>query len=510
MRPLGLAYISAYLHSRGRDVDTYDFSDSLTAPDELVRRFDLAHYRVVGLSFYNVNALLAFSMAQAIKEENPRCVVVAGGPHATAADVSMLRRHPEIDVVVRNEGEVTFLELVNAILRGDRFTGIQGLSYRANLGEPDVICEPDRARIDNLDELPAPIVTFRGDQPEVPLVFPEDPEPYLKRAGRTRDAVAMITSRSCPYNCSFCAIIIIGRQWRAASAEKVAADFAELDKAAGNRYQHVYFLDANFFVNARRAVRIGEALQRTKPGVTFSFATRANQVIKGKTHLERLRELGLRSIEIGIESASPQALERYAKDVTPEQNEEALEILRSLGIKLGLDFIMFDAESTITDLRLNLEFFERNGLDTYVPWESIFTYMTPYLGTPIRTHYEQLLARKFDEDILPDPASLIIDPIVRQIFNESHKLCSTVPMMQRAVETLEQRCLEEPWSRETARMMLNAATLRRFYFCTLYNLVDAAETGRTIRLEDALPRLTRDDGALVNLREVIDYALQRD
>jgi radical SAM superfamily enzyme YgiQ (UPF0313 family) len=530
MRPIGLASIGAFLRMHGIPADGYDFSDSGSSPEALADHFSLHKYAVLGISFYNMNALLAYRLAQAVKVRNPYCLIVAGGPHATAADQHIIKNHPEIDVVVRNEGEETFHELVDAAAAFRSFEGIKGITHRTprkrsresvdhsatstlvSALQQDsyiVAVEADRERIADLDKLPAPLFDFISEAGEAPVVFPEDPEPHLNRAGRTRNAVPMVTSRSCPYDCNFCAIIMIGRQWRAASPEKVAQDFLELDARSGGKYEHIYFLDANFFVNARRAVAIAEALQGAKPGTTFSFATRANQVVKGRPYLQRLRDLGLRSVEIGIESGSDAALVRFAKDVTAAQNGEALTILRELGIKLGLDFIMFDAEASVGDLRQNLEFFAGYDLDIHIPWESYFNYMTPYLGTAIRGHYERLLGTTFPIDTLPEPRTLILDPGTRRIFDEFHRLCSTVGDMATAVTTLETVCLEPLSERERARRLMNAVSLRRYYFTTLSNLVSAAERGERVCLEDAIPRFRRDDGSDVSLAEVIGHALHR-
>ena len=248
-------------------------------------------------------------------------------------------------------------------------------------------------------DVSAPVFTYRSDSAAKPLRF------YDRAERRVRAATALVTSRSCPFNCSFCAIILIGRKWRRASPAKVVADLAALETSAHERYEHVYFMDANFFVSAQRAVEIAEALQRFRPGMTFSFSTRVNQLLRGSQLLPELRRLGLRAVELGIESGSDAALQRFGKDTRAEQNAEAVARLRELGIHLILDFIMFDAEASLSDLTANLAFIEDNALDSYVPWDHLFSYMTPYLGTQIRSRYEELLNKHFDEDEYPHRVS---------------------------------------------------------------------------------------------------------
>ena len=396
MRPLGLSYLGAFVSRRGIKTQGFDFSDASLSPREIVARY-LSGYPIVGLSFYNVNAKLGYQLATEIKLSNPQCIVIVGGPHVSAVHSSLLVEQQSIDIIVRSEGEETLAEVVNAIKNRVSLTGIRGITYRSR---GQVVIEPDRERLQDLDDLPAPTFEFISPCEARPLFY------FDRTIGVRKRAVALITSRSCPYSCSFCAIILIGRQWRKLSAAKVVSDLKDLEEFRGELYEHVYFLDANFFVSAARAVEIAEALHSYRPSLTFSFSTRVNQLIKGRRLISQLRQLGLRAVELGIESGNDNALRRFAKDTTVRQNNEALEILNENRIQLFLDFIMFDAEETVEELNQNIEFIYQNNLDSYIPWDHLFSYMTPYVGTEIRRHYEQLKGYSFETDELPDPADL--------------------------------------------------------------------------------------------------------
>jgi radical SAM superfamily enzyme YgiQ (UPF0313 family) len=498
MRPLGLSYLGAYLTSHNISVEAFDFSDSTLPPETLVCKYSLSAFPIIGLSFYNINASLAYRMARCIKQINPKCHVIAGGPHASAAHNTIFTIHPEIDVVVRNEGEITLLELIQAISYEKPLSEVDGISYQH---EGKCLSTTERGRINDLDQLPAPILRYRGSNTNQPQLFAD------RSAQKLKHSTALVTSRSCPYNCSFCAIILIGRQWRSCSPEKVVDDLIAIEKFEGVSYEHVYFFDANFFVDVKRTLSVAEALQRYRKGITFSFSTRVNQLVKAKDSLPILYDLGLRSVELGIESASPAALMRYSKDTKPEQNVEALCLLRQYRIQLGLDFIMFDAESTLEDLQLNLEFFEKNGLDSYIPWDHIFSYMTPYLGTKIRDRYESLLGQTFDEDTLPEPSSLIANNQVRAIFTELWKMREHIPSLTSALQETESR-IDNAWNSDIARLKLNAVTFRRLPFIILRKLLEQAKAQQEIRLDHAMPRFFNDNNQPVNLEDILNYALQ--
>ena len=497
MRPLGLSYLGAYLLARGIPARGYDFSDSRLTPEELVERYRLYDFPAVGLSFYNVNAQLAFRMARAIKDRNPRCWTIGGGPHASATYQTLFDRHPEIDLVVRKEGEESLREVLAALAEGRPLDDIAGVAWhregRTSIG-------PDRDRLDDLDALPPPVFEFEREGDSKPLFY------YDRETAEVKPAVALVTSRSCPYRCSFCAIILIGRAWRRASPEKVVADLRAIEEHDGAVYRHLYFLDANFFVDARRTVEVARALQEYRPGITFSFSTRVNQLVRGKKLLPELRRLGLRAVELGVESGSEAALLRFTKDTTPQQNEEALRLLQENGLQLFLDFIMFDAEAGLEDLEKNLLFLERNGLDTYVSWDHLFSHMTPYLGTAIRDHYEQSLGLHFEEDTLPEPTDLFRDPGVRDVFHEIHKLLPALGRLTNALFELEEK-LDGEWGPETARRHLNAVTLRRLPFVTLRNLVGQARRGQPVSFERSLPAFADEAGNPYSMEEFLNHAL---
>jgi radical SAM superfamily enzyme YgiQ (UPF0313 family) len=116
-------------------------------------------------------------------------------------------------------------------------------------------------------------------------------------------ALAVNSSRSCPYNCSFCGVLTIGRKYRMRSGESVVAELDHFRTSEGLDHQHVYFSDANFYVYPKRALQIVQALHAYDPRITFSFGTRVNQLIKHQDFIPDLKECGLRVVELGIESA---------------------------------------------------------------------------------------------------------------------------------------------------------------------------------------------------------------
>ncbi|WP_326729469.1 B12-binding domain-containing radical SAM protein [Streptomyces phaeochromogenes] len=414
-KPIGLAYIMAYLEKSGFPSSGFDFGDSEDDAVELAAHYGLDRFDVVGFSVYNESFRAAIAMAEWIKNRRPECLIVLGGPHATAVHEHILRRYSCVDVVVRREGEEAMLDLVRGldagpgVDAGDRagLTGIKGTTWRAPDGGGLLVNE-DRDFVPDLDQIPFPDAEFTSHSGYPDLTY------YDEVQGRLKAALTICSSRSCPYNCSFCGVLTIGRKYRSREAERVVAELLHFRARHGVNYEHVYFSDANFFVSPTRALEVAEALYEADPQVTFSFGTRVNQILKAAEVLPRLKECGLRFIELGIESASEPVLERLAKHVKPEVNVAAVRLLRRLGIEISLDFIMLDPATTLPDVRANLEFLCEAGFYDYVPHDHLYTALVLYEGTPIRDFYARRFGVVFDPDDLPSPFTLFELPEVQR------------------------------------------------------------------------------------------------
>ncbi|MEU2511923.1 B12-binding domain-containing radical SAM protein [Streptomyces syringium] len=398
-KPIGLAYIGAYLRRNGFEASGFDFGDSPEAPGDLSARHGLDRFAMVGFSVYNESLDATLEHAAWIKRRNPAARIVLGGPHATAVHTEIMRDCPDVDVVVRREGEKPMLDLAR---RGEgSWLDIPGTTVRLPSGE--IRANIDSPFLDDLDALPFPDFPFVSDSGYPPLTY------FDSSRGTLLPALAVNSSRSCPYNCSFCGVLTIGRKYRMRSGESVVAEMAHFRAADGLDYKHVYFSDANFYVYPKRALLIVQALHAYDPEITFSFGTRVNQLIKHQSFIPDLKECGLRFVELGIESASPQVLKRLAKGVEPADNLGAVRLLERHGLGVSLDFIMIDPETTIEDLRANQAFLRAGGFYDYVPHEHLYTHLVLYAGTPIRDYYEERRGAAFGMSELPPIDTLIED-----------------------------------------------------------------------------------------------------
>jgi len=191
--PMGLMYIGTVLKESGNDVRIIGLPGTSKESDKDIER-ELAIYmpEVVGISVCTYEVFKSIGVAKAVKEYDSGIKLIAGGPHPSILPTDLLLRSNDIDICVIGEGELTIVELVNAIQKDEDLRGIKGISFRNEEGSP-VVTER-REFIRNLDDLPfidrgllpIDILTRRGGYP---VGYPN---------------MYIVTSRGCPYQCTFC------------------------------------------------------------------------------------------------------------------------------------------------------------------------------------------------------------------------------------------------------------------------------------------------------------------
>jgi radical SAM superfamily enzyme YgiQ (UPF0313 family) len=279
------------------------------------------------------------SFLDAAKGNNNIKHITAYGFYPTIAYKEIVKDFRAVDTVVLGEHEETLAELVKAIGSGAGHEGVKGL---ARLKGDDVVFDR-RSLIGDLDAMPFPVRT---------------------RALMRLDEVNILGSRGCYGGCTFCYINPFydakGTKWRPRSPENIMAEIDEIMATDGKK--SFYFTDPNFFGPGKkgqeRALEIAALLKERD--LTFGIEGRVNDI-----HDETIAPLvdaGLRHILIGLESGRDASLKRMNKMTTVAQNERALEVLRRHGIEPNVGFIMFEPDSSVSDIRENFEFLKRNEL----------------------------------------------------------------------------------------------------------------------------------------------------
>ena len=363
---LGLGYLAAVLRRHGYAVHVIDIEQD---PEEILRIATEQNPILMGFSlifqfFIDRYAALLYLLRQ----NGIDCHFTMGGHFPSLSYEQTLELVPELDSVVRFEGESTLVELVDAVTTGKDWREIHGIAYRTEQG---VTLTRPRALLEDLDQLPYPDRDF-------------EPEAVIGRS-----IMPILASRGCARTCSFCSIHTFyraapGRIVRTRKPAEVVREMSLLHEERGTTI--FLFQDDDFplfgQVWRRWANQFVDELERTglSKKVIWKMNCRADAV--DRELFIRMRDAGLYLVYMGLESGSEQGLETLHKQITVEQNLRAVSILKSIGLMFEYGFMLLDPSSTFESIRENINFLRTILADGCLP--VTFCRMLPYDGTPIK------------------------------------------------------------------------------------------------------------------------------
>jgi anaerobic magnesium-protoporphyrin IX monomethyl ester cyclase len=302
--PLGPLYLCAALEQAGLEVDFRDYQlheseDPFSA--EAIASFCADPAPIIGLSC--MANLLPFTVvaAQELKRRFPDRLIVLGGVGAKSVEQRLLEAFPWIDVVAHGECERTIVELVQAHKAGASLEGIRGLCVRTAGGDGQVVMAPPQERYTDLGALPKPAYHLI----DLPAY----------------DGYGMVTSRGCPYPCTFCSVAPV---WNFESYSRPFDDLIDemrlLNERAGVR---LFLFQDEFFVSSKRhVVGFCDALARSGLDVRWKAFGRIN--LTDAETMDAMKAAGCVEIRYGIESGSDRVLKRTKKGFSAVQSSEVI------------------------------------------------------------------------------------------------------------------------------------------------------------------------------------------
>ncbi|MCZ2807723.1 MAG: radical SAM protein [Candidatus Bathyarchaeota archaeon] len=369
--PLGLAYMAAVLEQEDFEVRIMDCPVSEMNHEKL--RADLASFEptLIGIACMTPTIQSALKSARAAKEACPDAKVIMGGPHATFADKQILTEEVAVDIVVRGEGEETLLELAQHSPKLEKLHEIKGITFRKN---DQIIQTPDRPFIQNLDELPRPAYNY------IPI------EKYRIHGKRF---LPIMTSRGCPFQCTFCvASQLFGAKLRARSPKNVVDELEWLRDVYGA--EGVSFQDDTLTLDRKRILDICDGIIERKIRLPWGCGTRADAV--SREVLAKMRKAQCNEVYFGVESGCQKILDAVKKKVSIEQCEKAVRWAKEEGIFVGVSSIIGYPGETKETLKQTLDLIHR-----IEPDDAWLCYATPFPGTELRALVESM-GWKMSED----------------------------------------------------------------------------------------------------------------
>jgi anaerobic magnesium-protoporphyrin IX monomethyl ester cyclase len=360
---LGPLVLAAVARRAGHRVHLVDGKRAGTPVDEVadaVARLAPDH---VGISATTISIHNAARIAARVKALAPRAVITVGGPHVSAVPERTLALFPGFDYGVVGEGERSYLDLIARVGAGDDPRGVAGLVWR----DGDRVRANPRAPYlegEALDELPEPAWDLL---PHFPLRFQPNVFNY-----RATPVASFVTSRGCPFSCTFCDRSTSGRRGRFHGVDYVIAVCRRL---ASMGVRHVLFYDDLFTVNRPRVIELCERF--LAEGFRFTWSCNSHPNLLDPPTLALMRRAGCWQIAYGIESGSQRVLDVVKHEVRIPRMIETLRQTRAAGIRVKGLLMMAHPTETEESLRETIAFLRTAPLDL-----AQITKFTPYPGTP--------------------------------------------------------------------------------------------------------------------------------
>lgn len=362
--PLALIHLAAPLVEKGYEVRIVDSAVTPDCAGAVLREAEGA--LALGISMVTGPMITqGVAVARAVRERFPGLPIVAGGWHASILPEQTLRA-PYIDAVVKGQGELTFLEIVERYACGERdLEGVRGALFKRG---GRVVRNPERGYTDinALPRRPFELVPF---------------EPYASKCEGTR-WILYCTSHGCPWDCSYCSnASVYGRNWKPLLPETAVREMAEL--ARRHRLDVIDVIDDNYLVRKDRALEIAERLLAERLGAAYYVQTRTDQVDRlSDAELATLARSGLRRIFFGLESGSLKVMRSVNKRLDLETAYRTAERCRRVGIRPSFNLIFGLPAEQEADLRDTIAVVDRIGRAN--PDADFFTNIfSPYPGSPI-------------------------------------------------------------------------------------------------------------------------------
>ena len=358
---MGVLILAAVVRQKGYRVHLIDAKEQGRALDDVSMEIAALRPDYLGLSATTISITNAARIAARVKDLVPGVVTIVGGAHVSAIPERTLEAFPDIDYGVVGEGEHSLFDFLQRLEAGEPTESVAGLAYRR---DGKVVANPRAPYIDDLDQLPAPAWDLLPDFPHrfQPTIFSYPKSPVA----------SLITSRGCPFSCSFCDRSTSGKKGRLHSIEYIVELCRHLE---GVGVRHILFVDDLFTVKRDRVVALCNAFLDN--GFHFTWSCTSHPNLLDLDTMKLMKRAGCWQIAYGIESGSPRILNVVKHEVKIPRMRETLRLTRQAGIRAKGYVMLGHPTEGLDSLAETLAFLKVVELDMCQ-----ITKFTPYPGTP--------------------------------------------------------------------------------------------------------------------------------
>ena len=358
--PVSLVYIGTVLKANCYEVRVHDCPPEdvdLEALKEIIRSFNPD---IVIWSTGTPSIESDLALASEIKRIRPAAFTAVFGTHASALDADCMKQSPDLDVIIRNEPEMTALELVWAISSGSTFADVEGLTFRASNSE--IVHNPSRPFVRDPDTLPFPDWgLINTDNYRLPL--------------KGDSFLIVVPFRGCPFPCSFCtAGLYYGKGLRERDTRLILNEIRDGMERFG--VQDFFFWAETFTVDRAFVMDLCRAIRES--GLRFRWVCNSRVDTVDEEMLLAMAGAGCWMISFGIESSNQEILKTVDKNTTPEQTRIAVGLSKQYGMLVSGHVIFGLPGETVDTAKETLRFVKGLDLDF-----AQFYCAVPFPGTPL-------------------------------------------------------------------------------------------------------------------------------
>ena len=374
---LGIGYIAAVLEENGFEVDGLNLFSGIESLDNFINLLKEKKPKIVGFSTMTETHNNGLRLAEIVKTVLPDSIIVFGGPHVTFMDKETLK-NPNVDIVVRNEGEYTMLELANNIIKDQgKISEIKGITYRNG---NKIVRNSNREFIKDLDILPFPKrFSNKGN--------------FDIKNNSCDPSIIILSGRGCPSHCKFCAASAMsGGHRRVRSVENVIAEIKSIINK--NISSFVAFSDDTLTEDTTRLFKLCDFLK--SENISWGTESRVDAITDNIAQI--MAESGCKSLQFGVENASANVLQIMNKGISLPQIEKAISSVQKYGIKIYCSLMIGYPGETEDSCRQTIEYAvslkEKYGIQPFIAITQLYpgTYIfnnASKLGITIRlTNYD--------------------------------------------------------------------------------------------------------------------------
>jgi radical SAM superfamily enzyme YgiQ (UPF0313 family) len=366
-QPLGTLYIASSLLKAGHDVRFFNgaFMPHADIMDELLR----FNPDLTGIYSTTFGWKKAIYTASEIRKKLRDVFITAGGPYPIAMQEKCLTDSADIDAIVTGEGEITLVEMMDRMSRGETLSGVKGVVYREGM---KIIKNPPRPLITDVDSLPFPARDLLGNAKD----YIPPPATYKRKP-----VAVIMTARGCNRRCIFC-FQIDRERTQGIRFRSVKNVMQEIELCLRQGYREIKFIDDTLAADYDRAMEIAKEIKKRKLDFTWFASACVHQV--DRPLLNAFRDAGCWAILFGAESGVQKDLNAIRKGITLDQTRNAVRAAKEAGLTVYTPFLFGIPGQTFDDGLKTIEFACELNPDI-----ANFHALTPFPGTELYENIEK-------------------------------------------------------------------------------------------------------------------------